>query len=265
LQHATLWVQELDASATGAPTAANGAAYVVTRNATGWAVDAATGRILWQVFGAPSDSDILGGPSPAIAGPLVVFPFASGQMIAVVASTGSTAWVASVAGRRPERAFSRVSDLSGDPVYDGTRVYAGNHSGRMAAVDAGTGQLAWSANEGALSPVWRAGDSVFALTDENRLVRLDAANGEILWTAELPLFTRDRIRRRKATFAHFGPILAGGRLIVVSDDQQMREYDPASGALIALRDLPDGAARNPVVAAGTLYLVTANGQLHAFR
>ena len=33
----------------------------------------------------------------------------------------------------------------------------------------------------------------------------------------------------------------------------------------ALHPLPDDAARNPVVAGGTLYLVTANGQLHAFR
>jgi outer membrane protein assembly factor BamB len=60
-------------------------------------------------------------------------------------------------------------------------------------------------------------------------------------------------------------VLAGGRLIVLSDDEIIRSFDPASGALIYSEPLPSGAARNPVVAGGVLYVVTENGQLHAFR
>lgn len=260
-----LWVQDLQSAATGAPTISNGVVHVVTRNALGWAIDAQTGRVLWQVLGAPSESGLAGGPSPAIAGQLVVFPLSSGQMIAAVSGPGTQAWAASVAGERPDRAFSRVSDLSGDPVVVGNVIYAGNHSGRAAAFDAATGQPIWRADEGAMSPVWVAGGSVFLISDENRLVRLDAATGETIWAEELPFFTRERLTRRKSVFSHFGPVLAGGRLLVASDDGQLREFDPVTGSLIAAVPLPRGAARNPVVAGGTLYLVTEDGTLHAFR
>ena len=261
----TLWVQDLASAATGAPTVSGGVVHVVTRNSLGWAIDAGTGRILWQVLGAPSDSGLAGGPSPAIAGPLVIFPLSSGQMVSAVSGPGTQAWAATVAGQRPFRAFSRVSDLSGDPVVVGNTVYAGNHSGRAAAFDATTGEPLWRADEGAMSPVWAVGGAIFLISDENRLVRLDAATGQTVWAVDLPLFTRERLSRRKSTFAHFGPVLAGGRLLVASDDARLRAYDPVTGDLITTQELPGGAARNPVVAGGTLYIVTENGTLHAFR
>lgn len=260
-----LWEQDLDAAATGAPTVFEGIVYVVTRNALGWAIDANTGRILWQVLGAPSDSGVAGGPAPAIAGSLAVFPFSSGQMISAERSTGTQVWSASVVGSRIGRAFSRISDLAGDPVYSGDVIYSGNHSGRAAAFDATTGERLWTAEEGAMSPVWLDGGSLFLISDENRLVRLDAATGETIWAVDLPFFTRQRIARRKGTYAHFGPVLAGGRLLVASDDGVLRQYDPVDGGLIGAVPLPTGAARNPVVAQGTLYLVTEDGRLHAFR
>ncbi|MDD9977747.1 MAG: PQQ-binding-like beta-propeller repeat protein [Boseongicola sp.] len=261
----TIWTQDLEAAATGAPTVFNGVVYLVTRNAIGWALDINSGRILWQVIGASSPSGLTGGPAPAISGPLVIFPFSSGQMLAAVQNTGATAWVASVPGQRQGRAFSRISDLSGDPVVDGDRIFAGNHSGRAAAFDASTGVMQWTASEGAVNPVWRAGDSVFMVSDDNRLIRLDAETGETVWSVDLPLFLRESQRRRKSTYVHFGPILAGGQLLVASDDGVLRAFSPESGALISETELPNGAARNPVVAGGTLYLITENGQLHAFR
>ena len=261
----TQWVQKLDSAATGAPTAVNGAVYLVTRNSTGWAIDASNGRVLWQLLGAPSDSGIAGGPAPASAGNLIVFPFGSGQMIAAVEGEGTRIWAASVAGERSTRTFSKISDITGDPVVAGDVVYAGNHSGRAAAFDRVTGQNIWSTEEGALSPVWLAGGSVFLVSDENRVVRLDAATGETIWATDLPLFTKTRIKKRKAIYSHYGPVLAGGRLLVASNDEKLRSYDPGTGSLISSQTLPAGATTNPVVAGATLYLVTENGQLHAFR
>lgn len=260
-----LWVQKLESAATGAPTYADGVVYVVTRNNIGWALDAGNGRILWQVLGADSRSGVAGGAAPVLADGQVVFPLSSGQLIAAAVGTGNQTWAASVAGERLGRAFSRFSDLTGNPVVAGDVVYAGNHSGRAAAFSAIDGQRVWRANEGALSPVWVSGGSVFLVSDENRLIRLDAQTGETIWAVNLPFFERQRIRRREATVAHYGPVLASGRLILVSNDGLLRQYDPVSGALIGTQDLPRGAARNPAVANGTLYIVTENGQLHAFR
>ncbi len=259
------WTQDFDAAATGAPTVVDGSVYVSTRNDVGWAIDATTGQVRWQILGATSDSGLVGGPSPTLAGPLIVFPFSSGQLIAAERGTGRQAWRSSVAGIRPDRVFSQISDISGGPVADGQRVYAGNHSGRSSAFDASTGRTQWTAEEGTLNTMWRAGDSLFFVSDENRLIRLDAATGDTVWSVALPFFEEERQNRLKSTFVHYGPVLAGNRLVVASDDGVLRSFDPVDGKTLSETALPSGAARNPVVAGGTLYIVTEVGTLLAFR
>lgn len=260
-----IWEQDFDAGATAPPTVVGNVVYAVTSNSVGWALSAENGRVLWQVFGAVADRSSTGGPSPVAAGPLIVFPFSSGQMVAAVEGTGSQVWAASVAGQRLGRAAGQFTDLTGAPIFADGRMYAGSYAGRAAAFDGTTGQQVWSADEGAVGPLWLAGGSLFFVSDRNQLVRLDAATGDTIWARDLPLFTRERIRRRKSIFVHHGPLLANGRLILASDDGLIRQFDPVNGDLVASLPLPDGAARNPVVAGGTLYVVTEQGELLALR
>jgi hypothetical protein len=60
-------------------------------------------------------------------------------------------------------------------------------------------------------------------------------------------------------------VLAGGRLIVATSDGALRQFDPAMGAALGDVALPEGAASAPVVAGSTLYIVTEDGRLNAFR
>ncbi len=259
------WVQDLESAASGAPAVHEGVVYQVTRNAVGWAIDAENGRILWQVIGATSESGVSGGAAPAIAGSQVVFPLPSGQLVAADIGSGAQTWVASVTGERLRRAFTRFSELTAAPVVAGDVVYAGNHSGRASAFDAATGESLWYVHAGGLNPFWTTRGSVFLVSEENLLMRLDAATGEAIWARELPHYTRERIARRKAIHAHYGPLLAGGQLLVVSNDGLLRWFDPVSGEPAGELALPAGAARNPAIADETLYIVTEDGWLHAFR
>lgn len=262
---AILWRHDFDAGAVAPPMVADGIVYAVTTNAAGWALSAETGRVLWQVFGAVADRASTSAPSPVAAGPLVVFPFGSGQMVSAAAGSGEQAWAASVAGQRLGRASSGLTALGGGPIVVGNRIFAGSFAGRAAGFDAATGQSLWRAEEGVAGPLWFAGGSLFFVSDRNQLLRLDAATGETIWTQSLPNFTRERIRRRKSVFVHHGPVLAGGRLVLASDDGTLRQFDPVSGAMVGSTALPDGAAVAPIVAGRTLYVVTESGQLVALR
>ena len=117
----------------------------------------------------------------------------------------------------------------------------------------------------AAGPSWPAGDSVFAGTDRNELVRLSKEDGSRIWGVKLPNFVKDRPRRRAAIFAHFGPIVAGGRVILASSDGYLRSFDPTDGRLVYTTEIPSGAATAPAFAGGTLYVVNARGQLLAYR
>jgi outer membrane protein assembly factor BamB len=155
--------------------------------------------------------------------------------------------------------------VTAPPVIVGNRVYVGNQSGRIVALNLDSGERLWTAAEGAEGNIIAAGDSLFVISDRNELLRLSSADGSRIWGQPLPLFVKDRPRRRAEVFVHHGPILAGGRIWVASNDGQLRGFDPQSGAQVAAVEIPDGATSEPVVAGGVLYVVSTTGELHAFR
>ncbi|WP_199260787.1 PQQ-binding-like beta-propeller repeat protein [Paracoccus binzhouensis] len=260
-----IWRQKVDAPISGAPTVQDGVVYVLGRDATGWAVRANDGKVLWRVFGNDGMAGVMGVAAPAVSGSTVVFPFATGELMGVDGSSGSQVWTANVAGQRLGRAVGYFRDVTGDPVISGGTVYAGTSSGRVAAFDLATGAMKWEAREGASSPVVPAGNSVFLVNDQAQLLRLDAANGARVWAQKLPYFTRQIVRKQDKVWNHYGPVLAGSKLYLAGSDGYLRVFDPASGALIGTAEIPGGAAAAPAVAGQTLYVVTHDGQLIAYR
>lgn len=259
------WRQRFDGPVAGAPAISGNTVYVSGRDGAGFAVDAATGRKLWFRPGLRQMSAVQGGIAPAVGDGRVVMPYSSGQVVALDRSSGAPVWQGAVAGQRRGRAAAFVSDLTGDPVLSGGKVYAGTSSGMTAAWRADNGELLWEAHEGSMNPVWPVGGAVFLVSDEGRLVRLDAANGETVWSVPMGHYVKERVKRQLATHAHYGPVLAGGRLVVASSDGQLRFFSPESGALLNSVQMPAGAVAAPAVAGGTLYVATDNGQVQAFR
>jgi outer membrane protein assembly factor BamB len=145
-------------------------------------------------------------------------------------------------------------------VLAGSTAYVGSFSGRLAAINAENGDTLWSIAEGTQSPVVPAGDSLFLVNDLGELLRVEAASGGVIWRVPLP-----RAERRRGVTAFHGPVLAGGRLIVASSDGQLLQFDPTAGTTLGAVTLPSGAASAPVVAGSTLYIVTEDGRLNAFR
>ncbi len=262
---AVLWRQRVGAPIGGAPTVSNGVVYVTDRGANGYAVRATDGKLMWQASGIQQPTGVTGVAAPAAEGNLVVFPFSSGQLLAVDTQTGIETWSGQVAGTRVGRAVAYVRDMTGEPVIVGNTIYAGTSSGRIAALDRATGQQIWSAREGAVSPVLPVGNAVFAVNDQNQLVRLDAASGGQVWARDLPYFVDQKIKKQDEIYAQYGPVLAGGRLFVASSDGVLRSFDPVSGNLVGQAEIPGGAATAPVVAGGTLYVTGRDGNLHAYR
>ena len=260
-----LWVQKLQASATGSPTVRDGIVYLVAGDSTAWALNAESGRILWQLGSSADKNNILGGPAPAVSDSLVVFSFGSNELQAAFKQGGLRVWDSVISGQRRGFTRSRITDITGDPVISGNLVFAGTQSGRMVALDVATGERLWTAEEGPMSPVWVNGDDVFLVSDGNELVRLSAKTGERVWGVKLPFFVKDRPKRQATLFAHYGPVLAGGRLYVSSSDGLIRAFDPTNGALLQTGEIPGGASTSPVFAGGVMFVVSGKGQLFAFR
>ncbi|WP_299785866.1 PQQ-like beta-propeller repeat protein [uncultured Marivita sp.] len=262
-----IWTQKLQATATGAPTVYGGLVYVVAGDSTAWAIEAYDGRVRWQSDGLGDIGNVAGAAPPAVDDTHVVFSFGSGAVQGAFRQGGLRLWSVDIVGARKGFAIALVDDITGYPVIAGNTVYAGNHSGRVVALNINSGERLWTAQHGALDPVWPAGNSVYFVSDLNELIRLDATDGSQIWAVDLPGYepVRRPQRRRDSAYTNHGPILAGGRLIVASSDGLIRSFDPASGDLIGQTEIRGGATTRPVVANGTLYVVSTNGVLHAYR
>jgi len=260
-----IWSQKLQATGSGQPTIGNGLVYLVAGDDTGWAVNTKDGRIAWKIAASPSTSNVLGGPAPVLTSDLAIFAFGSGDLTATFRSGGLRRWNASVSGKRVGHTTARIGDVTGAPVVVGNRAYVGNHSGRTVAFDLYDGNRIWTTREGALGPVWPVGGSLFQVSDLGRLLRLDANTGEVIWATRMPGYLKDKPGKRGAIVAHYGPVLAGGNVIVASNDGLLRLFKPEDGSLVRTIEVPGGATTAPIVVGKTLYVVSTKGELHAFR
>jgi len=223
-----IWRQKLDAPVRAAPTVTNGMAYVVSRNDQAFAIDLKNGRIRWRIAGVDPEAGVVGGASPATIDGLVVLPFASGEVVGTLARNGRRVWTSVISGGRRGHSRARLSDITGDPVIAGDTIYVANQSGRLVALDRRSGERKWSVNEGSLGPALPIGGSLFFVTDQAQLKRLDASNGKALWSVQLPQFP----------------------------DPEELGSTPIGGG---------GAAAQPAIAQGTLFVVSRDGTLFAFK
>ena len=103
------------------------------------------------------------------------------------------------------------------------------------------------------------------MSDVGDAVRLDAGAGEVVWSVALPYFVQAKPKKQQAIYAHYGPVAAGGRIVVASSDGYLRVFDPRDGRLVTTAVIPGGAASAPILTNSMLYVMGGDGQLHAFR
>ncbi|MBL6636715.1 MAG: PQQ-binding-like beta-propeller repeat protein [Planktomarina sp.] len=262
---AHLWTQDLASYGGASPTVYEDLLYIAARDGGAWAIETSNGRIKWQVAGPTVAASHTGGPGPAVSDKYAVFPFGSGDVLASFRKGGLRSWSSGLSGARLGLASTQVRDLTGQPVIEGASVYLASSVGRMAAVDLNTGLRIWTAKQGSQGHLLIAGNAVFAVSDDSNLIRLSKEDGGLIWSTLLPKFTRKSVKSRAKIHAHYGPILAGGRLILASSDGLIRQFNPADGTLISTVELPGGAASAPIVVNGTLYVLNTKGDLLAFR
>ena len=227
-------------------------------------MDVLNGRIQWEIRSGGSATGLSGAGAPASVGEFLALPFSSGELVGANIKTGARAWSAAVSGGGKGNARSLVGAISSDPVIAGDTIYAANQAGRLISADRETGTRNWTINEGSYGPVWAMGDSLFLVTDEFQLKRLRASDGAEMWAVSLPGYLKDGKRRREAN-VHYGPVLAGNRLVVAGSDGKIRSFNASTGAALGSVQIPGGAASQPAIVNGTMYILSENGQLHAFK
>lgn len=258
-----LWRRKLSAPFRGAPTVADGRVFAVSIDNRTHALNAETGEALWTHQGTSEQAALLGGAAPAYENGILVVAYSSGELFGLRAADGQEVWSEFLAQRRRTSAIATINDIRATPVIDRGRVFATSNSGHMVAVNLNAGGRLWQQRIGAIQSPWVAGEFLYVISTDNVLLCLTRDRGTIVWGRSLRRYQDEEEREDWISWA--GPVLAGDRLIVAGSNREVLAVSPYSGELLGRIRLPDGTDIPPTVARDTLYILTRDAELIAWR
>lgn len=258
-----LWIHKAPSPMRGAPVADNGRVFVVTLDNQLLALNDDTGERLWNHVGVQETAGLLGSASPAVSRNTVVVPYSSGEVLALLTDDGRQLWSENLSAVRRLDPLADIAQVRGLPVIDRDLVLAVSHAGRMLAIDLRQGVRAWQAEVGGVQMPWAAGDYIYVVTNDGQVVCLQRRDGRIRWVTPLPRFADPEDQEQPIRWR--GPVLAGDRLIIAGSHGEAVSMSPYDGKLLGAISTGEGIAVAPVVANNSLYLLTDGGELIAYR
>jgi outer membrane protein assembly factor BamB len=260
---AILWRKNVETPLHTAPTVAGGRIFVVTVDNQLLALSADDGSRQWSHTGIPEVGTLLGSASPAVEGDIVVVAYTSGELYALRVENGRVLWSENLASARSPNAVSAMADIHGRPVIDRGRVFAVSHSGRMMAIELRTGNHVWEQAVGSSHEPWSVGDYVFLITNDQEIVCLTRDEGKIRWSAQLPNF--EDMTKKEDPIEWAGPVMGGGQLVVLSSTGMAMWVSALNGETQWQTKMSDKGYLGPIVAGDTVYLLTDDANLSAYR
>jgi outer membrane protein assembly factor BamB len=258
-----VWRQGVSGPMRGAPTVRGGRVFAVTVDNQTHTLAAEDGSVLWTHAGIAESAGLLAGNSPAVDGNMVVVPYSSGELFALRVENGSIIWQDSLATVRRTEIVGALLDIRGRPVVDRGRVYAISNADMLVCLDQRSGRRIWEKEIGGVQGPWIAGDYLYVLTNNNEALALDAKTGRIIWVTEMQSW--EDPKEREGRIVWVGPVLASDRLILASSTGKLVSLSPYTGDMLGMEEAPAGISIAPVVANGTLYFLTDDADLVAYR
>jgi outer membrane protein assembly factor BamB len=232
------------------PVYARGRLYAVNNNGVAFALDADTGKVLWE-----RRIGRLNASSPAYhRGRLYIVNLVPGHVIKLDARTGKVLWKRALPGR-----------AESSPLVLGRTLYFGCEDGQLFALSTRNGNVRWATSLGGpvkSAPAYR--DGVLYVGDYGGYMNaVRAATGKLIWQAGSlgPGFA--------ASGAFYStPAVAYGRVYAGNNDGRVYSYDLNDGTLAWTHSTGGYVYSGPTVAstartAPTVYVGSFDGNIYA--
>jgi outer membrane protein assembly factor BamB len=257
------WRSRFGAPTRSAPTVVEGRLFVTTIEDRLLALAADDGRQLWSHQAANPTTSILGRPAPAYSTGLVVGGFGSGELATLRAESGNVVWTDTLATAIRTGSLADFAAVRGLPVIGDGKVYAMSLGGLTVAIDLPTGRRLWEREAAGEDSPWAAGPWLFVISLEQKMAALSRDDGRVSWVTQLPRWKNPEKQEDAITW--FGPLLVSDRLVVAGTNKEALAVSPYTGEILGRQELSGAASLGPVVADGTVFVVTDDGRLLALR
>ena len=257
------WRTSISAPSRAAPSIHNGRVFVSCMNNNVIALEASSGKILWEYEGVGETTGLLGAASPAVDDNMVVAGFASGDLVALQVQNGSVIWNDNLGSTLRFTGIGGLSDIRGLPVIYGDIILAISYSNKMVAIDKRNGNRLWQQTIGGAETPWVSGNTVFVLSSDYKLYALDIRSGKIIWVKAIQKYQNPE--SKKGIIHWTGPVIGGNQLILAGTNRKVIAFNPQNGEEINRLETSRKIRLAPSVAEGTLYLLSEDGTLMAYR
>jgi outer membrane protein assembly factor BamB len=180
------------------------------------------------------------------------------------ADSGAVVWTDGLGTSQGRTAVADFLSIRGLPIIVNGLVYAISIGGLLVCNDVPTGRRVWDRQVAGEDTPYIAGDWMFIISAQQEAAAININDGRITWITQLPRW--EDPQKRKSTLTWYGPLLVSDRLIVTGTSQDALSISPYTGEILGHISLSEAAAPvAPVVAGGTVLLVTNDARLIALR
>ena len=214
-----------------------------------------SGEQLWTHDRSVPVLTLRGTSTPAVESGLVVAGFANGKLVGLSAEKGFPVWEVSIAIPQGRSEIDRLVDIDGDPIIVGGVIYVTTYQGRIAVIEAQTGNQGWQRDMSSHVGLGVDFSQVYVTDDESNVWALSRSTGASEWRL-------DELLNRKLTAPE--PI---EDYVAVGDFEGyvhlLSRYD---GRIVARAKVDSkGIQEKPLASDGILYVYGNSGKLSAFR
>ncbi len=248
------WRKRLEVPVRAAPTVSGGKVFVAGVNNEVQALSINDGSSLWKYQGVGEQAARAASTSAAVSGNTVVVPLTTGEILAFDTSSGLSSWGDALSGSSRFSGASVLTDIAGRPVIQDGRVYAIAHAGSMGAFDLRSGEILWSLAVSGTETPWLAGEYLYTIVNKNVLAAVPKTKGRPRWSYRLS---------EGGTWA--GPVMGNGLLIAASGDGSLVFVSAETGRPANTLSLGEPTFIAPLIAGNTIYVLTDEATLKAFR
>ncbi|MEY4782919.1 MAG: hypothetical protein RIR41_854 [Pseudomonadota bacterium] len=257
-----IWKRRVESPLSSSPAIQGNRAYLTSTNNDFFALDTDTGEVLWNDQALAETARVLSSPSPAVTPDILAVGYSSGELIAYLPANGRRLWTDTLTSTGRYTPLSAINDIAGKPAIQEGVVYAASHSGVLAAIDARSGARIWSKIFGSRQGPVVAGEYLYVVGTGGKVACFSKIDGKLAWARDLPEF-KDGNRENRIVWT--GPLLASGRLVVVSSEGDVVALSPQDGKTVAEMKVGQSILIEPIAAAGKIFVLTDQANLIAIR
>lgn len=252
---AELWNAEVSSEVLAPPASADG--IVVARSIDGrvFGLDEVNGRRIWIYDHSVPLLTLRGNADILVRAGIAFIGYDDGSVVSLRVADGSVVWNQTVVSQEGRTELDRLSDIGRQMVIVASDLIVSSYKSRLVSLAADSGRMLWFKDIASSSGVV-VDRTRLAISDrEDDLWLLDRRNGSTTWKI-------DRMSNRGLT----RPAFYGNYVVVGDVEGYLHWLDADLGAFVArVRAGKDGFAAAPFSVGTTLYVLTNDGDLVAYR